>query len=46
MYLDNNFLFEELKFEFFQQISAIGGFLQLVVYGGGELSIDARLKKE
>lgn len=47
MYLGKySYALEVVKFEFFQQISSIGGFLQLVVYGGGELSLDARLKKE
>jgi len=41
-----DYLFDIMKFDFFQQLSSIGGFIQLLVYGGGKLSVDARLKKD
>ena len=42
----NSYLFDMLRFDFFQQLSSIGGFMQLLIYGGGKLSIDARMKKD
>ena len=46
MHFGNSNLFDILRFDFFQQLSSIGGFVQLLIYGGGKLSIDARLKKD
>merc|ERR1711935_959350 len=38
------YVFEIMKFDFFQQLSSIGGVMQLLIYGGGKLSLDAKLK--
>ena len=40
----NSYLWDVLKFDFFQQLSSIGGVMQLLIYGGGKLSMDAKLK--
>ena len=41
-----SFQYEDFKFLFFQSMSAIGGILQILVYGAGEISVDAILKKD
>ncbi|CAG5104337.1 Oidioi.mRNA.OKI2018_I69.chr1.g1204.t1.cds [Oikopleura dioica] len=38
--------YENKKFLFFQSLSAIGGIMQILVYGAGEISVDAILKKD
>ena len=38
--------YEDKKFLFFQSLSAIGGIMQILVYGAGEISVDAILKKD
>ena len=38
--------YDLIKFDFFQNLSSIGGFMQLLIYGGGKLSIDGRIKNE
>lgn len=38
------YTYDIAKFDFFQQTSSIGGVMQLLIYGGGKLSLDAKLK--